>query len=424
MRRARPGLALLLASACLLPTAAGQVVEVTPDSLLDLTPEQVLDSAARARESLPLPTSADITATLATGRAFLVSAQNEDGSWGGWGGTGPLDEFWSNPYTHHGWIVATTGLVALALLEVPADAPDFERAQGALDRALDYIVAEGDLARPSDWDVDQTWGYIYGLDALTAALADPRYASGDRTRGLRARAVDLVQKLARYQTPSGGWGYYDFDTLARRPSWATSFQTAAAIVSLVQARRVGVELPDGMLPRAVKALARCRLPNGAYSYDVEAIPRLGRATDINQVKGSLGRIQAGNYALALAGHPDVGHDELVAGLDELFRHHRFLDIARKRPVPHEAYYLNAGYFYFFAHYYAGKVLELLPPSDRVAYSARLAREVIKTQEADGSMWDYPMNRYHKPYGTAFGVLTLQRALPPANPYGRGVAGER
>ena len=57
------------------------------------------------------------------------------------------------------------------------------------------------------------------------------------------------------------------------------------------------------------------------------------------------------------------------------------------------------------------MLDLLDPAERVRYQARLAREVIKTQEPDGSMWDYYMNSYHRPYGTAFGLMTLKRCLP-------------
>jgi len=129
------------------------------------------------------------------------------------------------------------------------------------------------------------------------------------------------------------------------------------------------------------------------------------------VKGSLGRIQVCNYALTLAGCKDVTHEDLLAGLDQLFAHHRFLDVARKKPIPHEAYYYNSGYFYFFGHFYAARLLELLTPAERARYAERLAREVVKTQEKDGSMWDYYMNTYGKAYGTSFGVMTLKRTLP-------------
>jgi len=138
------------------------------------------------------------------------------------------------------------------------------------------------------------------------------------------------------------------------------------------------------------------------------VPGPGRLTGINQVKGSLSRIQVGNLALHRAGSELIDHEDLLSGLDAFFRDHRFLDVARKKPYPHEAYYQNSGYFYFYGHFYAAQVLEQLDPSEQVRYRSRLAREVVKTAEDDGSMWDFYINTYHKPYGTAFGVMALRR----------------
>ena len=45
-----------------------------------------------------------------------------------------------------------------------------------------------------------------------------------------ALAQGYVDKLFTYQTPEGGWGYYDFEVHARRPAWATSFMTASAVL--------------------------------------------------------------------------------------------------------------------------------------------------------------------------------------------------
>ncbi len=55
--------------------------------------------------------------------------------------------------------------------------------------------------------------------------------------------------------------------------------------------------------------------------------------------------------------------------------------------------------------------DVVPPIERARYAARLAREVVKTQEDDGSMWDFYFNTYGPAYGTAFGVMTLTRTLP-------------
>jgi len=347
----------------------------------------------------PVPGGDAIRTSVARGLAFLRRDQNADGSWGSW--RNAAHEFWSNPETHRSWIVATTGLGCMALMEQGNDS----ESRAALDRAVDYLLEEARVKRPSDWDTDNVWAYLYGLQGLARVLSDPRSADDPRRPRIRETAEALLDALAKYQTPAGGWGYYDFETLAQRPSWATSFTTAAAILALLDAREAGLEIPPRMLERAVRAVERCRLPSGAYTYSVEAIPSPGGAEWIDQVKGSLSRIQVCNVALARAGSP-VSVEAFREGLDAFFAEHRFLDVARKKPYPHEAYYLNSGYFYLFGHYYAALAIEHLPEEERERYRGLLAREVVKCQEKDGSMWDFYLNTYHRPYGTAFGVLAL------------------
>jgi len=372
----------------------------------EMKPEDVLEAARHgpAGEDTPLPTPAVIVAALERGVAYLISVQNQDGSWGSW--DKPAHEFWSNPYTHKAWIAATTGLGVMSMLDHPGN----EQALAAADRGLDYLLAAETPKRPGDWDVDNTWGYVYGLDALAAALANPRYRDSPREPKLRAKAAECIEALSKYQTPSGGWGYYDFETLADRPSWATSFETAAALAALVSAKEQGLALPPNMLEAAVKGLQRTRLANGAFDYSLDPVPFMGLEW-INNVKGSLSRIQAGHYALLRAGASGLTHAQVLWGLDQFFEHHRFLDVARQKVVPHEAYYLNSGYFYYFGHYYAARLLTLLPEAERTRYASRLAREIVKTQAADGSMWDFYVNTYGPAYGTAFGVMTLTRTLP-------------
>lgn len=399
-----------LLACALLASASGLVAQQAPEggtSLLDLKPEDVLEAAkhgAGAGEDTPLPTEAVIVKSIGRGIDFLLDTQNEDGSWGSWGE--PAHGFWNNIYSHKAWIEGTTGLGVMCMLEHPDNA----RAMGAADRGVKYLLAQPSTKRPSDWDVDNTWGSVYGLDGVTTALAHERYKDGELAPKLRAKAEQYIADLAAYQTPTGGWGYYDFDTKAQRPSWATSFETAAAIVGLVHARDLGIELPENMLEAAVKGLARTRLGNGAYAYSLDTVPYHGLEW-INNVKGSLSRIQACNYALKLAGHPGITRERVLTGFDQFFEHHRFLDVARKKPIPHEAYYLNSGYFYFFGHFYAARLLDTLDEPDRARYRARLAREVVKTQETNGSMWDFYFNTYGRAYGTAFGVMTLVRTLP-------------
>jgi len=368
--------------------------------------------------SLPRPAVADadwpgVRQAVAQGTAFLLKDQNSDGSWGGPGNavytfTGPV---WPNPETHRAWKVATTGLCCLALLEVG----DTAEARAAVDRGLEYLVANPDVKRPNEWDTMNNWAYIYALQALAAACGHPDYAGSPRLEAFRAAAATQVRKLAYHQSVNGGWGYLEFSTpRTRRPQWATSFMTASAVIALEEARRHGLEVDDALVDRAVRAIEHCRLPNGAFTYSVPVIPTPRNLEWIDQIKGSLGRIQVCHAALLAAGR-EFARQDLRTGLGHFFREHRFLDIARNRPIPHETFYYNSGYFYLYGHYYAALVIERLPAEERSTCWPKLHREIVKLQQQDGSMWDYDMHRYHKPYGVAFGLLALGRSLQDAPP---------
>jgi hypothetical protein len=330
---------------------------------------------------------------------FLLAHQETDGSFGN-ARNGSFNDLWSNPETHKAWTVGTTGLAVMALL---GEGP---RADAALRKGIAALVAKSDLKRVSEWDLDDVWGYIYGLQALGRVLADARFSTGEARAPIERAARTYLDKLAHCR--AGGWSYYANPGAAWRPEWSTSFTTAAAVLALVDARSAGIALPDGLMEPGLRAIERCRLPSGAFTYTVEAIPSPGRLESLDNVKGATGRIQVCNLAL-LRGGRDVPVDARVRGLEQFFENHRFLEIGRRRPIPHEAYYQIAGYFYFFGHYYAAEVIASLPAERREPYASKLLRIVIDTQEADGSMTDYVMHDYPRPYGTAYGLLALQRA---------------
>ncbi len=353
---------------------------------------------------------------LVRGRAWLLGAQLENGAWGHWRNPMPYDRFWSNPATHRAWQVATTALTCTALLDAfGADDPEVAE---AVDRGLAFLCEHADVRRPDEWDTDNVWGYVYALEALARAAAEPRY----RTEGARADLAGpivrmgrrMLERLAEYQTPDGGWAYYDEDPTSMPPSWATSFTTAVAVFGLLRARELGWPLEERRLVAALRAIAHCRLPNGAYSYSVRPVPSPGSLWNIDRVQGSLGRIPVCDLALTLGRDLAPGwtpnEDDLVAGLERLFREHVFLDVARGRPSPHEAYHFNSGYFYFFGHCYAGRVLALLPPEEAARFAPQLAHHVVKTMARDGSAVDFFTNDYGRPYATAFAVSALADAL--------------
>jgi hypothetical protein len=179
------------------------------------------------------------------------------------------------------------------------------------------------------------------------------------------------------------------------------------LAALYDARKSGLNVPQALIDGAVRRLEECRLPTGAYMYgsDYKYIPRMPGNMD----KGAVGRTQPANYALWIWDSKKVGRKESIQGLDLFFAEHVYLDMGRKRPYPHEAWYQTSGYYYYFDHYYAALLIEKLPSDMQRDYFRKLAAHVLPHQEPeDGSWWDYAMWDYHKPYGTAYAVMTLRR----------------
>jgi hypothetical protein len=422
-------------------TACAQDTANSPSAAIDPSKSSAKSSATRLTPSSEnsLREAKEVRAAIDSGLAFLLASQEHDGTWGS-ARNGTYTDLWSNPETHRSWAIGTTGLACMALLEQGSGAD----AQRALKRGIDALIAGASLKRPNEWDLDNVWGYLYALQALSHCLADARFAADPGRDAMRAAAEKHMTELLKLQSPNGGWGYYAMPGAAWNPEWSTSFTTAAIVIALVDARAAGLAVEPRVIERAVRAIERCRLPTGSYTYSVEVIPSPGRMEGIDQVKSAIGRIQVCNLALvrarkaleqdssstlgratsaapsdsdhAMLGRvaPTIDAAELKRGLDQFFEHHRFFDIGRRRPIPHEAYYAVAGYFYFFGHWYAAGVIDELPSPERAAYAAKLAQEIVKTQEQDGSMRDYLMHDYVRQYSTAYGVMALGRCLATMN----------
>ena len=102
-----------------------------------------------------------------------------------------------------------------------------------------------------------------------------------------------------------------------------------------------------------------------------------------------------NLALRLWEDPRITDQVMVDWLDRLFARNDWLGIGRKQPVPHEAWFQIAGYFYYYGHYYAGLLLDHVPAKDRPRLQDHLATTLMKLQEKDGDWWDFPLYDYHR-----------------------------
>ena len=343
---------------------------------------------------------------VAKGVAFLLGHQNKDGSFGSYSGGRNYEIMATVPGSLHAFKMATTALAGMALRVSPIRT---EECAAAADRAVKYVIDHRGVGRPNGVEMYHIWALAYGLQLCSEELL--RSPAPERAAELKTACADLVRRIAIYQVPDGGWTYYDFKVGAFNPSDSSmTFTTATVLHALHQATLAGIEVDPKRTEKALRSIRRLRKEDGGYAYGtyLQYRPELG----INKIKGSLGRSQACNYAIQLYGGK-MTREDMTKDLESMVAKQEFLDIARKRPIPHEAWYQNSGYFYFYGTYYAGLVLDLLDPADRERLWPGLRDMVVSKQEEDGSFWDYPLYGFHKGYGTAYAILALCRPDPPA-----------
>ncbi len=338
------------------------------------------------------------------GVAFLLKDQNKNGSWG----TPQLNKggiaiYASVPGSHHAFQAAVTALVVSALLEVGGDGSEVRK---AVDRGEAWLMENLPRLRRADAEtIYNIWGHAYGIQAMVRLHR--RLPKGDERRKKIEEVIrGQIDLLIRYESVDKGWGYYDFRAGTKRPATdSTPFMTAAVLVALHEAKGIGVAVPDKLIKGAAESIQRQRNPDFSYLYGEYL--RYTPAAGINRPGGSLGRSQACNLALRLCKDARVTDKVISTWLDRLFARNLWLDLGRKKPIPHESHFQVAGYFYYFGHYYAGLCIEQLPAGQRPFYKDHLATVLLRLQSKDGSWWDFPMYNYHQQYGTAFALMSLK-----------------
>jgi hypothetical protein len=358
----------------------------------------------------PVPDS-EIVAAIERGVRFLLKDQNEDGSWGSPHRTKGLNIL-AGIGSHHAFRVAVTALCVAALIDV-AGSPrcmlrDADPLMRAIERGEEFLLRElPQVRRDEPTLIYNVWTHAYGIQALVRMHG--RLPKDKARRARIERSIrEQYDRLTRYESADGGWGYLDFGARTQRPnSFACSFVNATVLVAFHEAKEIGVIPPEKLVRRGVEGIIQQRKPDFSYLYGFYL--RYSPMMAVNRPGGSLGRSQACNVALRLWGDAKVTDQVLTQWLDRLIVRNGWLDMGRKRPIPHESHFMVAGYFYYYGHYYATLCVQQLPASDRPFYQDHLARILLAHQERDGSWWDYPLYNYHQQYGTAFALLSLEHS---------------
>jgi len=352
------------------------------------------------------PAPQEIRSAIQRGVDFLLKRQNPNGSWGSPYTLRPVEVFAPVPGAHHAFRAGTTGLCVAALVEAGSGRADVA---STLDRAEAWMLRElPNLRRATPDAIYNNWGHAYSIQALVRLLSRPGLDEA-RKEKLRQLVRQQIEMLQRYEFLDGGWAYYDFAAHTQKPSGSTiSFVTATVLVALHEAKKAGFDIPEPIVQRGTASILRQRKPDFSYLYGEYL--KYAPMHPVNRPAGSLGRSQVCNLAMRLWGDSEVTDEVVRLWLDRLFARNLWLDMGRKRPIPHESHFAIAGYFFYYGHYYAARCIELLPPEQRTAYQSHLAHVLLRLQEKDGSWWDFPLYDYHQQYGTAFALMSLVRCL--------------
>lgn len=345
-----------------------------------------------------------VEASIRRGVDFLLLRQNKDGSWGTARRTKALNIVAPVPGSHWSYRAATTALAVSALLETGDPRAEVG---SAIDRGEAWLLEWlPKIRRGSAGVMYSVWAHAYGIQALVRMHGrDPD--DGRRRRGIEKQIAQQIDLLARDESVGGGWGYYNFLYNTQKPVlMMTSFTSATVLIAFAEAKQIGIDVPQKLVDAGLHNLRLQQKPDFSYLYhEGHWLRPLG---GINRPGGSLGRSQVCNLALRLWGDKKITDQVMIDWLDRLVARNLWLDIGRKRPIPHESHFKVAGYFYYYGHYYAAYCVEQLPVQQRPRLKDHLAVLMLKHQDKDGCWWDYPLFDYHQQYGTAFAVMTLVR----------------
>ncbi|MCK4872531.1 MAG: terpene cyclase/mutase family protein [Phycisphaerales bacterium] len=339
-------------------------------------------SSAQPADTGSLPPSAQnqITAgemtpaldeALADGIAYLVAAQDEDGS------------FTSARYPKH---VGVTSLCCLALMadgQLPGRGPYGDVVRRGLEFVLDHSTETGLLASDAAYGSMYSHGFatlflgeVYGMTGTGPAGAEGSNLA-ERTHDALTRAVDLI---VRSQNHEGGWRYNPI------PHDADVSVTICQIMALRSARNAGITVPRATIDKAEAYIRACQNPDGGFRY-----MKSGGAS-------AWPRSAAGVASLYYAGVYD--DQALERGLEYL--------LSTASPGENRQSYVH---YYYYGHYYAVQAMYLAGGDYWMRWWPAIRDELIRRQISSGAWVD---EQGDETYATAMALIILQmpkRYLP-------------
>ncbi len=301
-----------------------------------------------------------------------------------------------------GYRVGGTSIAGSALLRLER-AEDDEARLAALERARRFVVASIEHPRMTPdfgggYDV-RGWGYVYGLKFLLE-MRERGMVPADATTGHDAAIRFWIDGLDRIEIPQvGGWNYARRGPLDR-PDATSPFMTPPAVQGLVEARRQGFEVPDGIVERAMDGLDLNLGEQGHVAYAA----RRKTNDPPSQIPGAIGRMVAVETVRSEQGLNEPA--DLRRALAAFVTHWGELLKRKEKTGTHQPPYGVAPYYFMFAHGFAAEAIERLPEEERPAWRDRVARLLLSVRDDEEGTWNDRVFPRSSAYGTAVAILTL------------------
>lgn len=204
------------------------------------------------------------------------------------------------------------------------------------------------------------------------------------------------------QTNDGGWDYK-----APFTSGTQSFATAIAVLALMDAKSVGVDVKGDAIDRGIDTLLGMRHREegsweDAFYYTVADLS--GPPPD---VRSAVGRTSICTLALLKAGKAD--QEDLACALESFVLRRGELDRVRGFGGTHFLRsHANAAYYFLFAHYVSASALPSLKDKTlRERCGKAILEALLKIQAPEGTWTDHPA--FGQLYGTAMALMALEPA---------------
>ena len=351
--------------------------------------------------------SAQTAAAVSLGLEWLAAHQDDDGRWDpdGFARHDPADD--RSPNTRfadaHGdeYEVGLTGLAALAFL---GDGHTHREGdyKDNVSRAIDWIEKQqrpdGGIGQDERRRVD-----MYGHAIATLVLAEAAALTGDAKLAPPLR--DAVAFIARAQSDSGGWNYFDSNNSiqGRDDTSVTGWQ----IMALVSARNAGVDPPKDIWLKALSHIESLTLADGRLRYANKGKYEYRRGSPLAAVGMTVRLLMGFDPGADIVRRASEALDEDRPGWDKL-AHANIRD---------EPYVMHSMYGW----YYGTLALSQVEGEVWRRWNRDLKSTLLENQSKQGSArgsWDprgiWAMQQGGRIYSTALNVLNLEvyyRLLP-------------